>query len=192
MKEYQFGDSVTTEIEVKEGADESFTFTATRIAYSVFGSTKTLAGIPVKDISVEAIPINNGGSNADKPKARHEQTSSMKDGTFRLRGLQPGNEYRVQVKASNQNVYRFTPEFFNIVVEPKDFTGANFIIFEPLQSFSLGGFVNTTSEEILDIQLGTTRNERKVLQTIRLDPQMRYLTSILATIQSWGEVYNQN
>jgi len=78
------------------------------------------------------------------------------------------------VKSSNENVDRSTPESFSIKIDPKDFVGANFIIFEPLKSFSLGGFVNTTSDQVLDIQLCTTRNERKVLRTIQIGPAMRY------------------
>ena len=105
MKEYEFEPatralSVSTVSVSDAQAQTSLRapFSATRIAYSVFGRVLSLTGEPERGVVVEATQQ----LAADAPQGtarRYEHTKTDSAGAYRLRGLFPALTYRVSVKA---------------------------------------------------------------------------------------------
>jgi len=66
------------------------------VAYSVFGTVRSINGEPEKNVIVEAIQV------VDTPnkERRYEETVTDNNGDYRLRGLIPTSRYRISLKIS--------------------------------------------------------------------------------------------
>lgn len=89
LKEYEF-EPASMQLDVVGGRVLPIEFTARRVSFSVYGTVVTLAGDAGAELLVDATSI-------DDQYDRH-QTSTNTDGSFRLRGLQPGGTYQVTVR----------------------------------------------------------------------------------------------
>jgi hypothetical protein len=93
LKEYKF-EPATITATVKEGIVESVRMTATRHAYSCFGTVRHLGGQRVPGVHVEAV--------SEACNQLHEEDKTNVNGEFRVRGLNPGCRYRVSVRPEGQ------------------------------------------------------------------------------------------
>lgn len=114
LKEYDFGGSVSRSITLKDASAVTESFSATRVAYSVFGTIRSLNGEPEKNVVVEAMQELSEGST----QRRYEETVSDTNGSYRLRGLMPGLTYRIALKVSTA-----TTTAAGVATESKDAAG---------------------------------------------------------------------
>ncbi|XP_058830145.1 BOS complex subunit NOMO1 [Topomyia yanbarensis] len=126
MKEYDFKPNSKL-IEVKEGATVTEELKATRTAFSIFGSITSLNGEPFPNVPVEAVTDERCGNHL-------EEGTSEFNGQYRIRGLQPGCQYRVRVRTNgpNSNVDRSIPKEKSTTVEKGDIRDVNMIAISPL------------------------------------------------------------
>ncbi|XP_058459551.1 BOS complex subunit NOMO3 [Malaya genurostris] len=126
MKEYDFKPNSKL-IEVQEGATVTEELRATRTAFSIFGSITSLNGEPFANVAVEAVTDDRCGNHL-------EEGTSEFNGQYRIRGLQPGCQYRVHVRtnAPNSNVDRSIPKEKIITIEKGDIRDVNMIAISPL------------------------------------------------------------
>ena len=130
LKEYNFNPS-NMEIEVIAGSEIKKTITAIRVAYSCFGSVRSLNLLPEKLLTIQAKSVD--GSEV-------EETQSDENGNFRIRGLKPTKEYQVTVK-SGAKVDRSSPSQYQFVVPTGDVRDINFTIFKKFNRYELTGAV---------------------------------------------------
>lgn len=69
---------------------------ATRVAYSVYGTVRSLNRDAEASVVVEAGVVDQSGRSEPV-----EETLSDSNGDYRLRGLSPGKQYRIRVKPSS-------------------------------------------------------------------------------------------
>ncbi|XP_059614137.1 BOS complex subunit NOMO1 [Phlebotomus argentipes] len=165
MKEYKF-DPVSKIIDVQEGATINVDLTGKRISFSVFGAVTSLNGDPFANVLVEAI--------SQPPCPGHqEETNSEANGQFRIRGLQPGCTYDVQVKKEgNAQVDRTIPTKHSITMKDTDVKDATIIAISPLGFIDVSAKVMTNSNnhyKSLKISLYKKGNMDKPVYSQRLD-----------------------
>lgn len=126
MKEYEFKPNSKL-IEVSEGATVTEELRGTRTAFSIFGSITSLNGEPFPSVAVEALTDERCGSHM-------EESTSEFNGQYRIRGLQPGCQYRVRVRTDgpSSNVDRSIPKEKVINVEKGDVRDVHMIAISPL------------------------------------------------------------
>ncbi len=66
-----------------------------RVAYSVFGTVRSLNGEVEIGVTVEAAVVDQSGRSEPV-----EETVTDSNGDYRLRGLSPAKQYRIRVKPS--------------------------------------------------------------------------------------------
>lgn len=126
MKEYKF-EPTSKIIDVKDGETINVELNGKRVAYSIFGTVKTLNGEPFANVVVE--------TNAVEPCEQHqEEATSELNGSFRVRGLQPGCEYTVRVKKGKENadVDRTIPEAQQIQITGDDVKDVQIVAITPI------------------------------------------------------------
>jgi len=166
LKEYVFQPS-SASVEVKEGVTEKLNISARRIAYSCFGNIHSLNGEPEKFITVEAVSAAGD----------LEETQTGAEGNFRLRGLQPGKEYRVRVKiGADQRIDRASPSEGYLLSLPEnrplvDEQHKDFLVFRRLPKVDLTGEVNTDPHSLptLKVEVFQEGNSH-VLKSVSLGP----------------------
>ncbi|GAB0096259.1 nodal modulator 1 [Sergentomyia squamirostris] len=174
MKEYKF-DPVSKIIDVQEGATINVEMTGRRIAFSVFGAVTSLNGDAFPNIPVEAI--------SRQPCPDHqEETISEANGQFRIRGLQPGCTYDVQVKIEgNTQVDRTIPAKRVIEMKDTDVKDATIIAISPL------GFIDVTARVVassnnhyksLKISLYKKGNIDKPIYTQKVDSPLQMKSQV--------------
>lgn len=93
LKEYSFAPSSST-ITVEEGVSMDVTIACTRIAYSAYGSVHTITGQPISKQRILAVS-----------QAGHRESGvTDNEGHYRIRGLQPGQEYTLSLQGSINSV----------------------------------------------------------------------------------------
>lgn len=123
MKEYKF-EPTSKMIDVKDGDTAFVELIGKRVAYSAYGQVTYLNGEPFSNILVEAISIPT-----EVCSEHQEESSSEGNGFYRIRGLQPGCQYTVQLKQSdvNQLVDRSIPLRTTITITDTDVQNINII-----------------------------------------------------------------
>lgn len=126
MKEYDFKPNSKL-IQVKDGATVNEELRGTRTAFSIFGSITSLNGEPFPNVAIEAATDDRCGNHL-------EESTSESNGQYRIRGLQPGCQYKVRVRTDgpSSNVDRSIPKEKVIKVEKKDVRDVNMIAISPL------------------------------------------------------------
>jgi hypothetical protein len=140
LKEYLF-DPPSLSISVTDGGDHTVTIKSTRVAYSAYGTVKSLNADPEKFVTVEAIGETD----------EYEQTQTDALGSYRIRGLLPGKKYRIAVKSSE--LERSSPVAIETLVAKEDVTGNDFVVFRRPTNALVYGTVNTPAEHISTLQL---------------------------------------
>lgn len=128
MKEYRF-EPTSKIIDVKDGETVPVVLHGKRVAFSAFGSVNSLNGEPFADVIVEA--------RAEERCGQHqEEGTTESNGQYRIRGLQPGCEYSIRVRSSNENaasiVDRTIPSVRHISVASNDVQNVNIVAISPL------------------------------------------------------------
>jgi hypothetical protein len=129
LKEYTFAPVTSQAVTVEEGVDKKVEFRATRVAFSVFGSVRSLNGASERAVIVEAVS-DDGATVVQREEATTDDT-----GSFRLRGLAPGRKYSVGFKSgvtSNERIDSSVPERASVTVSaksPADVTDVNFVVY---------------------------------------------------------------
>lgn len=143
LKEYSFIPA-TKSITVGEGQDVLAEFQAKRVAFSAFGSVKTLNDEPERSVTLEALG----------PNGEREESQSDALGNFRIRGLNPtvkGAKYVVRVKNHPESkVERASPLEIPITIGKQDVQGLNFLVFRKSSEASITGIVKVAQREWLD------------------------------------------
>lgn len=184
MKEYNFQPS-SQMIEVVEGVTVDVAITGKRVAFSCYGSVLSLNGEPEPSVFVEAV-----GHFPDNCTQFQEESKTEQDGSYRIRGLQPGCEYIVQLKSSevNMHIERSTPKFRKIQVSGEDMTGVNLIAFRRMNQMDLSGNVITQQEFVntLKVSLYKESNLDSAIHSMPLgQTSFFYLPSIAIDNQSY-------
>lgn len=127
MKEYRF-EPASKIIDVKDGETIDVELNGKRVAFSVFGAITSLNGDAFENVVVEA--------RADEPCAQHQEEATTElNGQYRIRGLQPGCKYTVQVRSGTEGeavVERTIPDSKTVSVEHDDITDINIIAISPI------------------------------------------------------------
>jgi hypothetical protein len=123
--------------------------TGNRTAYSAHGTVVSLNGAPEGNVAVEAIALHDTASSGvdhhhHHPEETVEAVTEM-DGTYRLRGLQPGSRYDVRIKR-NAFVDGASPAVVPVHMVWADRRGLDFVIFHSPSISQIAGAVATTAE----------------------------------------------
>ncbi|XP_055686792.1 BOS complex subunit NOMO1 [Lutzomyia longipalpis] len=178
MKEYKF-DPASKIIDVQEGSTTFVDLTGRRISFSIFGIVTTLNGEPFPNVLVEAF--------AQAPCPNHqEETNSEANGHFRIRGLQPGCTYDVQVKkgggaGGNIQVDRTIPAKHKIEMKNADVKDASIIAISPLEFIDVTARVmasNNNHYKSLKISLFKKGNMDKPVYSQRIDSPLNPKSNI--------------
>lgn len=146
LKEYKFEPS-SAEVDVAEGATAATAFKATRVAFSAFGTVRSLNGAPEPGLTV----------TAQAEGTAPETATTDAEGRFRVRGLQPGVEYTVTVAeaeagAAAAALERTEPASRSVVTSAAagDEHGVDFVGFRRRrQTFALTGTVAVQGDAAL-------------------------------------------
>jgi hypothetical protein len=176
LKEYVFQPSATS-VEVKEGQDEKVTISAKRVAYSSFGKVRSLSGEAEKFVPVEAVSATG----------EVEETQTDAEGNFRLRGLQPGKEYRIRVKtAADQRIERASPADGYLVHLPakeglRDVQDQDFLVFRRLPKLDLTGEVTADPYVLSTLKVEVfEEGSPEVVKSVSLGPSTFFNAGPLA------------
>jgi len=152
---------------VKEGLDEKVTISAKRVAYSCFGKVRSLNGEAEKFVPVEAVSATG----------EVEETQTDAEGNFRLRGLQPGKEYRVRVKATaDQRIERAAPSDGYLVTLAAnealaDVQNQDFLVFRRLPKTDLTGEVTAEPHVLSTLKVEVFEDGKsEVVKSVGLGP----------------------
>mmetsp|Transcript_81782 Transcript_81782/g.122859 ORF Transcript_81782/g.122859 Transcript_81782/m.122859 type:complete len:530 (+) Transcript_81782:1938-3527(+) len=162
LKEYSFKPT-NIPIELGEGINQMIQVNATRVAYSAFGSVKSLNGDAERNVLISA-----QSSNGD-----YEETQTDALGKFRLRGLKPGLEYSFSVKPS-EKIERASPSSIPLEIPHTDIFAVDFVAFRESHRVDIFGVVDVADEflDSLKIELyvhNKKQNQQELLKTISLD-----------------------
>lgn len=141
LKEYSFTPASGQAVSVEEGVQTEAKFRATRIAFSAFGSVRSLNGQSERALVVEAVS-EEGAAVAQREEAVTDET-----GSFRLRGLVPGRKYSIQLKAgasANERIDHAVPARLTVTVptqSPADITNLRFVAYRRVSRQSVSGRV---------------------------------------------------
>uniref|UniRef100_A0A1B0DB56 ER membrane protein complex subunit 7 beta-sandwich domain-containing protein n=1 Tax=Phlebotomus papatasi TaxID=29031 RepID=A0A1B0DB56_PHLPP len=170
MKEYKF-DPVSKIIDVGEGATINGELIGRRVSFSVFGSVLSLNGEPFGNVLVEALSPDH-----------HEETNSDANGQYRIRGLQPGHTYDIQVKKSgNSQVDRTIPSKRVIEMTNSDVKDATIIAISPLGFIDVSARImasNNQHYKSLKISLYKKGNIDKPVYSQRIDSPLNLKSNI--------------
>lgn len=169
LKEYTFAKDVQPQqipkhqhpiaVAVKEGAD-SLKLIGSRIAYSVFGKVTSLNGQSEKGVVVEARSVVSDSADASSGENAQqlEKATTDQSGSFRIRGLLPGQAYNIMVSSSDSaHIERTSPEAYSAtLVGNADIKDFNFLAFRKTASrFEVFGRVLTNASllQYISVQL---------------------------------------
>lgn len=142
MKEYRFEPSSKI-IDVKDGQTIDVELNGKRVAFSVFGAITSLNGEPFNNVVVEA--------RAEEPCPQHqEEATTESNGQYRIRGLQPGCKYLVQVRSGVESeavVERTIPASKIVSVDRDDITGINIIAISPISYVDVVARITASNNE---------------------------------------------
>eukprot|EP00057_Strongylocentrotus_purpuratus_P025423 XP_011679897.1 PREDICTED: nodal modulator 1 [Strongylocentrotus purpuratus] len=165
MKEFEF-DPSTQMIEVSEGSAVDIKVKGRRVAFSCFGSVTSLNGEPEPGIAVEAHSEESCGQVV-------EEGVSDEEGNFRIRGLQPNCDYKIQLKdcESNGHIERASPPTQTVAIGQKVIKDLRIIVFRHLNQFDIGGNIVTPHEYLtsLKVSLYSEEDPETPIHTLSLD-----------------------
>lgn len=141
LKEFSF-EPASKLIDVAEGGTVNVDISANRVSFSCYGATRSLGGIPEAGITVVAAGL-------DSCQNSRESTVSGSDGTFRLRGLNPGCQYQVEVEGGSGSALRAIPAHRVVTVDRNDLSGVDMVVFQPPSQVELSGYVKSSQPEHL-------------------------------------------
>eukprot|EP00761_Pharyngomonas_kirbyi_P007152 gb/GECH01007161.1/.p1 GENE.gb/GECH01007161.1/~~gb/GECH01007161.1/.p1 ORF type:complete len:1219 (+),score=287.52 gb/GECH01007161.1/:1-3657(+) len=143
-KEYRL-DPASTSINVGQKAEQKqINVKASRVAYSVYGTVRSLTGDPQDGVVVSAaVKSSNDVEQNDKGGVDQIETQTNEKGIYRLRGLIPGKQYVVTVDSSI-SVARSSPEKADINVSNEDVKDIDFVVFFRKKTFDITGTVDTS------------------------------------------------
>lgn len=173
LKEFKFEPS-SKSIELDQAGSVLESFVAIRVAYSAYGSVRSLNGAPEKDSKVEATQILDSLYHEDGTRQypRYEETDTDADGSFRLKGLMPNSKYLIKIDSANTRIDRSSPNSMEVQVETKDITALNFVAFRKLSMFDLTGTLNSSVSEdnfkTIEVVLASASKPDKVIKTARV------------------------
>ncbi|ESO93836.1 hypothetical protein LOTGIDRAFT_104485 [Lottia gigantea] len=163
MKEYKF-EPVSQMIDVQEGTTEKIVIKSSRVAYSCYGKVTSLNGEGESDIIVEAVSAQCSN--------HQEESKTEQDGSFRIRGLQPGCLYEVSLKTGEENkhIERSIPKTTAVKVEKSDTKDLHIIAMRHMNQMDISGNMITTDEFLstLKVILSREENPDSPIQTISL------------------------
>ncbi|XP_064641106.1 BOS complex subunit NOMO3-like [Lineus longissimus] len=177
MKEYQF-DPSSKMIEVTEGSTVSLKVKGKRIAYSCYGSVTSLNGEPEAGVVIEA------AGKGDNCATYQEETKTEKDGTYRIRGLQPNCEYEVRLKSGevNEHIERSAPKSRMVKVSQGDLGDVNIIAFRRMNQMDLSGRISTPTNFLSSLKVILFREDQpdSPISTVKIGASnFFYLPSVL-------------
>lgn len=147
-KEYQF-QPTSKVIDVTEGQEEVIKIVGTRTAFSVLGNVASLNGQPESSVTMRAASTAVSGACAN----HIEESATAHDGTFCIRGLKPGCNYKVYVHDTAERFNRLMPKDASVDVKESDTTGLRFIAFRPSTDFDLSGDIITDRDNLPSIKV---------------------------------------
>ncbi|SPQ95991.1 SD-repeat containing protein B domain-containing protein [Plasmodiophora brassicae] len=162
LKEFEFTPA-SDMVDVAEGASVRREFSGRRNAFSVFGTIRSATGSPIPNVVVQAIPSNHDD---------REETVSGADGRYRIRGLQPGTTYRVQVGALGDSIERAVPaDGRSLAMTASDVQDVDFIAFrKPTEFDVLGTLPSDVGGTVTLTAVGTGR----VQQSVTVSPGKKF------------------
>jgi hypothetical protein len=181
MKEFQFEPSSQL-ITVAEGDTVVVKVIGTRVEFSCYGMVTSLNGEPEPSVFVEAL----SDDVKQNCKVIQEESKTENDGTFRIRGLQPGCQYTVQLKSGDANAHieRSTPRSKRIQVVDGDVSGVNLIAFRRLTQMDISGNIvgESSMEHIntLKVYLYKESSPDSPVHTVSLGPTSFFYLSPVA------------
>ncbi|KAI6187948.1 hypothetical protein M3Y98_00300800 [Aphelenchoides besseyi] len=135
LREYRF-EPTSTPVTIKEGETIELKMFGQRYAYSAFGKVLTAGGIPVNQMTVEAISKNCGNLQ--------EEDVSDEEGAFRVRNLKPNCDYEVHLRTSDGKLPSIPP-FIEIKTEEHDQENLVFTVMSTSQLNEIFGMINCNS-----------------------------------------------
>ena len=140
LKEYKFEQGQKS-IMVKEGDHIDILLKAKRVAFSVFGKVNNLMREKLENLFIQA---QNVQSNII------QETPIMKNGDYRLKGLEPGQKYIIKVKIpKDSNIERALPMSVELDIKKNDTFGVDFIVFNKYKEIDIRGYLNYTDNKDL-------------------------------------------
>lgn len=132
LKEYLFEPGQVS-VTLEPGVPRTVTVAATRTAYSVMGSVVGLNKEPEKLVTVAALHADSGAVAAEG------RTDDK--GAFRVRGLQPGQSYRVVTR--DERLERTAPAEVAVTMGREDVAGVVFVAVRAVPRVELAGAVHS-------------------------------------------------
>ena len=138
MKEYKFEQNQKS-ILIKEGDHIDVLLKAKRVAFSVYGKVKNLMGEKIENLFIQAQNIETNII---------QETSVMKNGEYRLKGLTPGQKYNIKVKIPKEsNLERALPLNIELNISKNDTLGVDFLVFNKYKEVDIRGYLNYTDDK---------------------------------------------
>ena len=138
LKEYKF-EQKQNSIIVKEGDHIDILLKAKRVAFSVFGKVNSLMREKLENLFIQA-------QNIDTKII--QETPIMKTGEYRLKGLIPGEKYKVKVKIpEDSNIERALPINILLDISKNDTYGVDFVVFNKYKEIDIRGYLNYTDDK---------------------------------------------
>ena len=165
-KEYQFTPTSKV-IDVSEGQEQVIEIIGERTAFSVLGNVASLNGQPESGVTMRAVSTAVSGACVN----HIEETTTSHDGSFCIRGLHPGCNYKVYVHDQSERFNRLMPKDVSIDVEKSDTTGVRFIAFRPSTDFDLSGDIITDRDNLPSLKVSlyhVANNTHTHVQTISM------------------------
>ena len=138
LKEYKFEQNQKS-ILIKEGDHIDVLLKAKRVAFSVYGKVKNLMGEKIENLFIQAQNIETNII---------QETSVMKNGEYRLKGLTPGQKYNIKVKIPKEsNLERALPLNIELNISKNDTLGVDFLVFNKYKEVDIRGYLNYTDDK---------------------------------------------
>ncbi|PRP75877.1 hypothetical protein PROFUN_15413 [Planoprotostelium fungivorum] len=118
LKEYTFNPT-NAHIKLKDGEHKTVTLTGKRVSFSAYGTLKSINGLNVSGLTVEALS-----------HPHIEEAVSDDHGHFRVRGLLPGKAYTLRVKGDTHTdtALRTVPALYKVDAKQEDLRDLDFIV----------------------------------------------------------------
>ena len=116
LKEYEFHPKNKMQ-KIAEGENAVISWTAKRVAFSIFSKVVSINGLAEPGISLRA---------HSKDCDSNEEATSETDGSIRFRGLKPGCEYVISL-LHGENIERLIPETTSVKMTEKDVEMSNIV-----------------------------------------------------------------
>ena len=138
LKEYKFEQNQKS-ILVKEGDHIDILLKAKRVAFSVFGKVNNLMREKIENLFIQAQNVET---------KIIQETPIMKNGEYRLKGLNPGEKYNIKVKIpEDSSIERALPNNILLDIYKNDTFGVDFVVFNKYKEIDIRGYLNYTDNK---------------------------------------------